>query len=169
MGVAGGGFDFKNAFFDSKKRNIESATAEVEDEDVFFADIGGFFVEAVGDGGGGGLVDDAHDVEAGDDAGVFGGLALGVVEVSRDGDDGVFDGGAEEGFGDLAHFDEDHGGDFFGGEVFVFAFVVDDDGGFVAGAGDYLEWPVLYVVLHRGFAESPSDQTLRILYIKTQC
>ena len=45
--------------------------------------------KAVGDGGSGGLVDDTEDVQAGDGTGILGSLALVVVEVGGDGDDGV--------------------------------------------------------------------------------
>ena len=38
-------------------------------------------VETVSDGGGGGLVDDTQNVKTGDGTGVFGGLALGIVEI----------------------------------------------------------------------------------------
>ncbi|KAL7145606.1 hypothetical protein ABFS83_07G096300 [Erythranthe nasuta] len=41
------------------------------DEDVLLAGLGAFLVQAVGNGGGGGFVDEAEDVEAGDCAGVF--------------------------------------------------------------------------------------------------
>jgi hypothetical protein len=48
-------------------------------------------VEAIGEGGCCGLAQHADDVEARDDAGVFGGLALLVVEVGGDGYHGVLD------------------------------------------------------------------------------
>lgn len=37
------------------------------------------------------LVDDPHDIETGDGSGILGGLALGIVEVSRDSDHGMGD------------------------------------------------------------------------------
>ena len=52
--------------------------------------------------------------EAGDLAGVLGGLALGVVEVGRHGDDRLVDLLAEIGLGGLLQIAEDHRGDFFG-------------------------------------------------------
>ena len=67
--------------------HVERAAAEVEDEDRLV----GLLVEAVRERGGRRLVDDAEDVEAGDLAGVLRRLALGVVEVRGDGDDGVRD------------------------------------------------------------------------------
>ena len=67
--------------------HVERAAAEVEDEDRLVR----LLVEPVRERGGRGLVDDAKDVEAGDLAGVLRRLALRVVEVRRDGDDGVGD------------------------------------------------------------------------------
>jgi len=88
--------------------NVESAAAEIVDGD--FAAL--FFVKAVGERGGGGLVDEAENFEAGNFAGVLGGLALGVIEIGWDGDDGAVDRFAEVGFGPILQFAEDEGGNF---------------------------------------------------------
>ena len=67
--------------------DIESAAAQVvHGDDAFFA-----LVEPVGQGGGRGLVDQAQHFQAGDAAGVFGGLSLRIVEIGRHGDDGFRD------------------------------------------------------------------------------
>ncbi len=95
MGVAIGGLDLEDALANLQHGNVEGAAPEVEDEDLLV----GLLVQAVGQRGRGGLVDDPDNVEAGDLAGVLGGLALRVVEVRRDGDHGVLDGGAQVGFG----------------------------------------------------------------------
>src|SRR5918996_1091213 len=68
----------------------------------------GLLVEPVGQRGRGRLVDDALDLEAGDAAGVLGGLALVVVEVRRDGDDRGVDGLAEIGLGVRLELLQDH-------------------------------------------------------------
>ena len=90
--VARGRLDLEDALAQLEHGHVERAAAEVEDEDGL---IGAVLVEAVGERGRGRLVDDAQDVEAGDLAGVLGGLALRVVEVRRHRDHGVGDGLAE--------------------------------------------------------------------------
>ena len=54
-----------------------------------FALVG--LVETVGKGSSGRLVDDAHHLETSDGTGVLGRGTLGVVEVSRHGDDSTVD------------------------------------------------------------------------------
>lgn len=112
VGVTGGSLDFEDTLLDGQEGHIESTTSEIEDEDVPLADD--LLVETVSDSSGSGFVDNTEDVKAGNDTGILGGLSLRVVEVGRDGDDGVGDGGAEVGLSGLFHLEEDHGGDFFG-------------------------------------------------------
>ena len=107
VGVAVGGDDLEDALVQLEDGDVEGAAAEVVDGD----DSVVLAVEAVGERGGGGLVDEAQDFEAGDAAGVFGGLALRVVEVGGDGDDGLGDGRAEVALGVALELAEDEGGD----------------------------------------------------------
>ena len=74
--VAGGRLDLERRRR-SRARRRRSPPAEVEHEDRLI----GLLLEAVGQRGGSGLVDDPLDVEPGDLAGVLGRLALVVVEV----------------------------------------------------------------------------------------
>ena len=90
--VARGRLDLEHAVAQLEHGHVEGAAAEVEDQDGL---IGAVLVEAVGERCGCRLVDDAQDVEAGDLAGVLGGLALCVVEVRRHRDHGVGHGLAE--------------------------------------------------------------------------
>ena len=83
--IAIGGFHFDDAFTDFEDGNVEGAAAEVVNSDGFIF----LFVQTVGECGSGRLVDDALDVESRDFAGLLGGLALRIVEISRDGDNGV--------------------------------------------------------------------------------
>uniref|UniRef100_A0A0E0FVL7 Uncharacterized protein n=1 Tax=Oryza nivara TaxID=4536 RepID=A0A0E0FVL7_ORYNI len=95
VSVTSSGLHLENALLNGEQRHIERATAKIEDEHVLLAGAGGLLVKTVGDGRGGGLVDDAHHVEAGNDTGVLGGLPLRVVEVGRHSHHGVLDVGAE--------------------------------------------------------------------------
>jgi hypothetical protein len=91
--ITGGRLDLDDTLADLEEGHVERAATEVEDEDRLVLAL----VQAVGQCGRGGLVDDAADVEARDLAGLLGRLALRVGEVRRDGDDGVRHGLAEVG------------------------------------------------------------------------
>ena len=75
--------------------DIEGAAAQVVDHDLLAL----LLIDAVGEGRGGGLVDDTLDLQARDLAGVLGGLALGVREVGGNGDDSLGNRLAQVGLG----------------------------------------------------------------------
>ena len=85
---------------DLDDRDVEGAAAQVVHGDLAIAAL---LVEAIGQRRRGRLVDDALDVEAGDAAGVLGGLALRVVEIGRHGDDRLGDRLAQVVLGGLLH------------------------------------------------------------------
>ena len=92
----------------SRIGNIERAAAEVVDGDRLVL----FLVEPVSQRRGGGLVDDAHDFQARDFAGVLGGLALRVIEIRGHRDDRLGDLFAQEIFGSGLQLLQNHRGDF---------------------------------------------------------
>ena len=87
MRIAVGGDDFEDAVVQLQNRDVEGAAAEVVNGD----DAVLLLVEPVGERCRGGFVDQTQDFESRDAAGVFRGLALRIVEVRRDGDDGFRD------------------------------------------------------------------------------
>ena len=85
MGIAVGGFYLEGAFAQFQDRNIESAAAEVVHGHGFIL----FLIQAVSQSRRGGLIDDTQDIQPRDGPGVFGRLALGIIEVRRYGNDRV--------------------------------------------------------------------------------
>ncbi len=102
--------------------DVKGAATEIVDGDLAAL----LFVEAVGERRGSGLVDEAKNFEPGDFAGVLGGLALGIVEIGGDGDDGAIDSFAEMGFGPVFQLTEDEGRNFGRSENFVAEHDADD-------------------------------------------
>jgi len=160
MGVTVGGLHFEDAILNGEEGDIESATTEIEDKNVLLTLA--LFVEAVSDSGSGGLVDDTGHVEAGNGTSILGGLSLGVVEISGNGDNGAGDGLAEVGLSDFLHLDEDHGGDLLGLELLLLTLEVDRDEGLLAGAGLDLEGPESDIVLDGTVAELAADESLGV-------
>ena len=112
--VTAGRLDLDDAVADLEQRHVERAATEVEDQDGLLLVA---LVQAVGQRGRGRLVDDAQHVEAGDLAGLLGGLALGVVEVRRHGDDRVGHRLAEVGLGVALELLQDERADLLRREV----------------------------------------------------
>jgi hypothetical protein len=84
VGVTSGCQDLEDALVDSEDGHIEGTTAEIVDENLTFVLVS--LVEAVGQSGGCRFIDHTQHVQTGDSACVLGGGTLGVVKVSRDGD-----------------------------------------------------------------------------------
>ena len=141
MRVAGGGQNLDDAVADVQDGDVEGAAAQVVDHDLLL----GFLIHAVGQGRGGGLVDDTLDLQTGDLAGVLGGLTLGVVEVSGNGDDSLGHGAAQIGLRVGLQLLKDHCGDLLRGKLLVvnadlvaLAHVALDGGDGAVGVGDRL-------------------------------
>src|SRR5437667_9626493 len=98
MGVAVGGENLIDVAVaggnELENGDVEGAAAEIVDRD--FSAL--LLVKPVGECGWSGLVDEAENFKAGALASVLGGLALGVVDIGGDGDDGEVIGLAEVGF-----------------------------------------------------------------------
>ena len=153
VSVTVGRLDLEDTLLHLKDGDIERSTTQVVDGDD--SRIG--LVETVCEGGGGRLVDDTEDLETSNRTGVLGGLTLRVVEVGRDGDDGVLDGLAEVGRGSVLHLVNDEGTDL--GWRVVLATSLDPS--VAVGVGDNLVGNVGDVFLDLGVLELAADQTLR--------
>jgi hypothetical protein len=106
--IAGGGDDFEDpTLADLEDGDVERSTAEVVDSDGLIETL----AETVGERGGRRLVDDADHLEAGDQPGVFGGLALVVVEIRGHRDHRFGHRLPQEIFGDDFHLLQHHRAD----------------------------------------------------------
>ena len=107
--VATGGFDFKQPFGQLQYGYVECTAAQVVNDKRAFRGV----VQTVGNRGGGRLVEQTQYVQARQTRGIFGGLALCIVEIGGNGNDSAdqiaaqcFFGTRFEGFEDFRrHFD----------------------------------------------------------------
>ncbi len=147
------GLDFEDALTELQDRDVEGAAAEVVDRDELVL----LLVEPVGKRCRGRLVDDAQDLKSGDLAGVLGGLALAVVEIGRNGDDGLRDLVAEECLSIGLQLAEDHRRDL--GRRELPAVGEDDLDATVARLTDLVR-DLLQRSLHLGVGETPPHEAL---------
>jgi len=94
---------FKYAILNSEQGDIESATSQIEDQNIALLSV--LFVQSIGDSCGGWFVNDSGNVESGDGSSILGGLSLRVIEICWHSDYSLADGLAEVSLGDLLHLD----------------------------------------------------------------
>ena len=83
--IAAGGFDFKQSFGQLQYGDVECAAAQVVNDKRTFRGV----VQPVGNRSGGRFVEQAQYIQACQTRGIFGGLALGIVEIGGNGNDGA--------------------------------------------------------------------------------
>jgi len=109
MGITSSGFDFEDTVINSEDGYIESTTTKIEDKDISLLVITFlFFIKTISDSSGGWFIDDSLNGESSNLTSILGGLSLGVIEISRDGDNSIFDLFVEMRLSDLSHLSEDH-------------------------------------------------------------
>ncbi len=118
-GIAAGGPHLENPFAHIQDGNVERSTAQI----VHCDDLVILFVQSIRQGGSRRLVDDAQHFQPGDLAGILGGIALGIVEISRDRDDSLGDRLTEISLSIALDLGQDHGRDFRRG---IFFFIQND-------------------------------------------
>ncbi len=85
VGIPIGGFYFKYTFTDLQDGDIKGTATQVKDRNLLFS----FLVQAIGQRGGRRLIDNTEHIQPGNLPGILGGLALAIVEISRNRDDGI--------------------------------------------------------------------------------
>ena len=108
--IASGGHHLEHALGQLENGHIEGAATQIEHGIGALAGI----VQPIGDGGSGGLVDQAHDMDAGHFSRILGGLALGIVKVGGHGDHRTEQIVVEGVFSPVAQRSQDFGTDFDG-------------------------------------------------------
>ena len=182
MRVAAGRLDLEHAAVHGENGHVEGAAAQIEDDHValfrlLFFSIGSSIgssrrstlgliaaVQPVRQSRGRRLVDDALHVEAGNPAGILGGLALLVVEVGRHRDDGTVDLAPQMLLGRHPQLRQDHGGNLLGAQVLGLSAPLDADGGLAVPSLDDGEGMGLGLGKDGGILERPPDDPLHVVH-----
>mmetsp|Transcript_32269 Transcript_32269/g.80929 ORF Transcript_32269/g.80929 Transcript_32269/m.80929 type:complete len:232 (+) Transcript_32269:1461-2156(+) len=158
MGVTVGGQGLKDTVVNGQDRHIEGTATKIIHEDVLLT----LLVKTISDGGGRGLVDDAHDSQTGDSTGILGGLTLAIVEVGGHSHNCVGNLLTEVSLSDFLHPCEHHGRDLLGGVGLLLIPVLNGDHGLVVLVG-HLVGVVLDVALHLLVVKLATDDALGIV------
>ena len=106
MGVTVGSTHLKDTISEFKGRNVKGASTQIINGDLFIL----VFLKTIGQRSSGWLVDDAQHFKSGDLAGILGGIALGVIEISGNSNDCLGNLFTQLGLGIAFELSQNHGG-----------------------------------------------------------
>mmetsp|Transcript_20468 Transcript_20468/g.28362 ORF Transcript_20468/g.28362 Transcript_20468/m.28362 type:complete len:236 (-) Transcript_20468:151-858(-) len=161
MGVSSSCFHLENPFFDCEQRHIERTTTEIKDQDIPLSSRT-LLVQSVCNRSSSWLVDDSHAVKARDGGCVLSSLSLGVVEISRDGNDRVLNLLGQVCLCNLLHFDKNHGRNLFCRELFLLTLVINLNHRFFSVTRQDSERPQFQIRLDAGIAVLASNESLGV-------
>ena len=153
-------FNFEDTFFNSKKRNIESTTTKIKDENVLFCGL--LSIETISNSSGSWLIDNSENVDSSNGTSILSSLSLGVTEISWDSDDGRFNGFSQVSFSNFFHLSKNHWWDLFSLELFGFSLVLNNDEWFVIYTSFNFEWPKFDISLDGGILIFSTNESLCI-------
>jgi hypothetical protein len=90
MSVTICGFNFKDTFFNSKKRNIESTSTKIKYENVLFCGL--LSIETISNCSSSWLINNSENIDSSNSTGILGSLSLCITEIGWDSDDSRFNG-----------------------------------------------------------------------------
>merc|ERR1719316_390370 len=154
------GFHLEDPIFNRQQGDIEGTSTHIVDQHVALAR--GLLVKTIRDGCSSGFVDDPEYIQTSNGACILGGLALRVVEVSRDRDNGIVHFSAKVGLSCLLHLHENHGANFFCMKLFVFTHGIHHNDGLVPSAALNFERPQLDICLNGWIIELATNEPFGI-------
>lgn len=160
MSISIGSFDFENTFINSKDGNIKGSTSKIKNKNVLF--IFDFFVKTISHSSGCWLIENSLDSKSSNLTSIFGGLSLGIVEISRDSDNSILNFGVKMIFSNLFHFTENHRRDLFSMEFFGFVLELNDNERFSIDSRFYFERPEFDIFLDSCISELSTDKSFSV-------
>ena len=160
MGVACSCFDLENTIVNLQKRNIKCSSTQIKNKHISFALF--FLVKSISNSGSSWLINDSQHVKARNCSSILSGLSLGVIEISWNSDYCILDFLTNVGLGDFLHFCQDHWGNLFRVEFFVFALVFNHNDWFSLLSLFDFEGPMFHVRLDDRIIEFSTDESFSI-------
>mmetsp|Transcript_12813 Transcript_12813/g.26142 ORF Transcript_12813/g.26142 Transcript_12813/m.26142 type:complete len:258 (-) Transcript_12813:62-835(-) len=165
MCVPTSGPNLEDPVVNGEEGDVEGSSPKVKNQYVLLPVL---FIKPVRNSRGCGFVYHTLYFEARNLPRVLGGLPLGIVEVGRDGDDCVVDGGTEEGLRSFLHLPQHHSADLLRAHVLHLALYLNPNIGLALFILRHLKREKFLIPLNAGVIKLPPNQPLHVKHCVTR-